>query len=232
MSKSDGVNGSQSFLVFSNDLKDVDRLFEIHKEMTKGVSGSHHNLDPINKSIVVLLCAAWEAYVENVAQEAVKSAIGSGLTASALPNGMRERVIARIFDKDEPLSPWDLAGHNWQLVVEAEIERMCDGLNGGLNTPNSKNVSKIFRSALGINITESWRWQRMKPDNARKKLNKLVAERGTYAHGGVPDRSARIGACWNHRTHVSRIVESTDYAVNARVRDMCGQPMYPDGSAP
>ena len=58
---------SPAVLSFRENMKDVNRLMEIHKELTGDDAGRRHGVEVLNKSAVVLITACWEAFVEDVA---------------------------------------------------------------------------------------------------------------------------------------------------------------------
>jgi len=50
------------------------------------------------------------------------------------------------------------------------------------HTPSTDRVRPIFIKYLGIDITESWKWNNVEPDEARAELNRLAKKRGDIAH--------------------------------------------------
>jgi RiboL-PSP-HEPN len=100
-------------------------------------------------------------------------------------------------------------------MFRGKVEQMCDGLYGGLNTPNYKNVKGMMKDIFGIaDIKEYWSWQGMKPDQAATKLDDLVNLRGALAHGGRVRGSLSIGVCQTYNNHIKALVEATDGAVS------------------
>ena len=53
------------------------------------VSSGRRNLEVLNKSAIVLLCAIWEAYCEDLADEALRHLLAYSRDYSALPKFSR-----------------------------------------------------------------------------------------------------------------------------------------------
>lgn len=205
---------SSSLEKYQANYTDVQRLLEIHETITQGVQGRHYKLEALNKSIVILLCASWEAYVEDVTREGFNFLLRAVTDPSQLPEGIRAQVAASVRE-GKPDAIWRLAGRGWKTVARELIAQKCDGLAGGLNTPKSKNVSQLLRTAFGFNVTQSWTWTRMTQERTREKLDQLVDARGMYAHGQQPLEAITKQRCSQFQAHVQNLVSRTDVAINA-----------------
>jgi hypothetical protein len=87
-----GFHGSKEQLMASNALQDhleavlidAEELVAAHANLCTGKRGRQYGLGAINRAIVVMCAAAWEAYVEEIVREAINSLIpptGSARTA-------------------------------------------------------------------------------------------------------------------------------------------------------
>jgi hypothetical protein len=56
---------------FEANRQDVDRLMQLHTTEGGDEPGRRVGLEVLNKSAIVLLCAIWEAYVEDLATEVI-----------------------------------------------------------------------------------------------------------------------------------------------------------------
>lgn len=81
----------------------------------------------------------------------------------------------------------------------AQTRFMRDSLANDLkyfHTPSADRVRPLFQKYLGLDITDSWKWNMMEPSGARNELNKLAKKRGDIAHrsgrpaNGVPAKHA------------------------------------------
>ena len=67
----------------------------------------------------------------------------------------------------------------------AQTRFMRDSLANDLkyfHTPSADRVRPLFQKYLGLDITDSWKWNMMEPSGARNELNKLAKKRGDIAH--------------------------------------------------
>ena len=51
---------------------DLERLWELHGQEAGTNPGRKYNVDVLNRAAVVMVCAAWEAYCEDVVAEAIE----------------------------------------------------------------------------------------------------------------------------------------------------------------
>jgi hypothetical protein len=90
---------------FERAYTDVQVLFDVHAALTEGVQGRNRHMTPaVLKSSIVLMCAAWEAYVEDVCLEASRT-VGQNLqNPSKLPTGIQQRILSRLSEDKHQLS--------------------------------------------------------------------------------------------------------------------------------
>lgn len=62
------------------------------------------------------------------------------------------------------------------------IRRRLDHEISRLHNPTSEKVKKLFVEFLGVDITESWRWNNYSPKDARERLDKWLKMRGDAVH--------------------------------------------------
>jgi len=66
-------------------MRDVDRIIQTHSSIQNGTPGNM-GLGHLTRAGVLLLCAAWELYIEEVIIELVKHSIGRCVSPDDLPN--------------------------------------------------------------------------------------------------------------------------------------------------
>ena len=66
--------------------------------------------------------------------------------------------------------------------TKAYIRRRLDHEINRLHNPTSDKVKKLFVEFLGVDITESWRWNNYTPKDARERLDKWLKMRGDAVH--------------------------------------------------
>src|SRR3989442_15470552 len=104
---------SQAKKRFDQNCKDVDRLLEIHQDIAGDAPGRKYGVEVLNKSAVVLICAFWESYLEDVIEEALDRIVSKTTDIVKLPLDLRKVVAKAIKQDAHDLSPWNLAGDGW-----------------------------------------------------------------------------------------------------------------------
>lgn len=66
--------------------------------------------------------------------------------------------------------------------TSAYIRRRLDHEINRLHNPTSDKVKKLFIEFLGVDLTESWRWNNYTPKEARERLDKWLKMRGDSVH--------------------------------------------------
>jgi len=153
-------------------LADVGRLLEAVPR--SGAAGPRRSAEVIYRAAVVLTSAAWEAYLEDLASEALFRIVagyrkGQRLSAAAQEVGVR--TSRRI----------DLAAIEWKSSRAAQLQRTL--LLGPFNTPKAANTDNLFQKTLDLQgLSRSWFWKRVSCAEAARRLDAFVTLRGDIAH--------------------------------------------------
>jgi hypothetical protein len=107
---------SKAKAIFVSNCADVDRLVEIHKDIAGDAPGRKYGVEVLNKSAIVLICAFWEAYIEDVVAEGLAAIVTNAPDPGSLPEKLRKIVAKSIKTDVNELSPWALAGDGWKAV--------------------------------------------------------------------------------------------------------------------
>jgi hypothetical protein len=212
---------------FEQNANDVELLLGVHEFLGGTDAGRRGPAEQVlNRSGVVLVCAIWEAYCEDLASEALDHLVTNVSGPDALPVQLRRRVAKELKLDAHELSPWRLAGDGWKRHVTRRLDDLRVDRNRGLNAPKAANIQTLFDGALGIDdITANWFWSNMSRTRARDKLNEYVTLRGEIAHrGSVP--GVQKGRVEGFLNHVARLAAKTDDTVNEFVESQCGTPLY------
>ena len=202
---------TEAYARFRSGESDVDRLFEIHPKLTGGVQGKSKQLTkPLLKAILVFVAGSFESYCEDMIVELAKRLAASAKDSTVLHKSMRQRLASKLHAEKDQLSVWRLSGEGWRSEYRSEVEALCSGPRGGLNTPNSRNLKELFRQTLNIaDITTCWKWQNMDPSAAVTKLDRLIELRGAIAHGRDPG-SLNVNYCRSLSDHVKNLAQEID----------------------
>jgi len=165
----------------------VDRLLSIHSAVGGSRPGRRHQLEILNKSAIVLACAFWEAFVEDLAADALLHLAKYADTAQDLPQELRKSVLNDLKASKHELAMWDIADDNWRELLRDRARKIVEVRDRTLSNPSSGKVDDFFcQQARLIRVSDSWRWPGISPDKARHKLNEFVQLRNVIAHRGGP----------------------------------------------
>lgn len=183
------ADGPSPSLYFRDQLTEVGRLLDIHGALTGRGPGRRHNVEILNKSAVVFLCASFEAFVERLASDAYSSIVNSADNHSQLPLRVRQLIAKQIKESRHDLQPWLLAGDGWRAIVEEHRSATLKRHVGHFNTPKMANIVELLSDLLGIrNLSREIRWRGMGAEAASAKLTEFITLRGALAHGERPAR--------------------------------------------
>lgn len=168
---------------FKTSVSDVKHLMEFHEEVGGTAPGKReYRLQSLNKSAVVLLCAAWESYVEDVIRECADVAIGKAKLASDLPKALQGLIVKTIEADKHELAMLSLAGEGWRDRAKSAVESVV----APFNTPKAQRVATLFKTVLGVaDIHKGWSWHKNQNGEPATRLDEFVELRGAIAHGGV-----------------------------------------------
>ncbi len=216
---------SKSRKQFAENKKDVDNLLLFHSE--KGGTGPgrrEKRLEVLHKSAIVLITAIWEAFCEDLAEEALEHIVKHTDDASKLSNDIRKQVAKELSKDDHNLAVWQLSGDGWKKCLRDRFEVMREERNRKLNTPKAGPIDGLFELAIGLTaLSGAWYWPGMAAQQARDKLDKYVSLRGEIAHRGASTDTCKKGHVEDYLNHVSRVVEKTDTRVSNFVKTTSGK---------
>jgi hypothetical protein len=191
---------------FKSALVDTENLMWFHSEFGGDEPGRRAKyFQSLSKSAVILLCSAWEAYVESVILEVIEAQIASANEARNLPATLQTLITVHMKRRKEDASWLEVAGEGWRKVAR----QCCIAELDNLHAPHTKAVSAKFRTIIGIaEISDSWRWKAAR--NIDTRIDKLVELRGDLAHATSSDMSVAKTKVTSNINLVERVVECTD----------------------
>lgn len=156
-----------------NTLVDVDRIISSHAQLNHD-GGGKRGLGHITRSGVLMLCAAWELYVEEVGLEIAHHLADRALEPGDLPDKVQKSIAKYVRNHKHDLKPLELANAGWGHVYLSYAQERISSLN----TPKSGPVDEIYEHILGWeNASNSWAC-------GTKTINEFVKMRGEIAHRG------------------------------------------------
>lgn len=202
--------GSLARQAFLTNCEEIDRLAEIHGDITPSGRGRKWKVEALHKAAFVLITAFWEAFCEDLAAEGLQHLVEHG-AADRLPKHLQKQVARELKEENHELAIWRLAGDGWRDVLTRRLAQMAEERNRNLNTPKSVQINTLFANTLGVeNVAESWTWTRMSAGRAQEKLDDFISRRGDIAHRGTAAESVTKKDVTNYYNHVKELVDCTE----------------------
>lgn len=208
----------------SDNSDDFDRLWEIHGTEGGTDRGRKYGVEVLNKSAVVLVCAAWEAYCEDIIEESIKNMVADCNDFEKLPKRLKTRVADSLKSDNHDHAVWRLAGDGWRAEIESNASSTIDEMTGHWNNPKSGPVKKLFDQALGIeDVTKDWTWKGKGGSVVKStaRLDGFITLRGEIAHRQKPKNSVHKKDGKDFYNHVCKLADKIDETVNAVLQNVC-----------
>lgn len=207
---------SKSFNSFKYNLIDVDRLREAHTALHNGEQG-RKGLGHITRSGVVMLCASWEHYCENLLRESAKYLSEKLNGALDLPKEVQKEISKAVRESNHELKPLHLCGDGWKQVYQDHANVLLNALH----TPKSGKLNDHFKRLLGIEkLSSAWAL-------GENTLDDFVSVRGGIAHVGRHADYVTINNLNTYRDQIYQYAVETDNSISAYLKvatKMTGKP--------
>ncbi|MCV2868194.1 HEPN domain-containing protein [Defluviimonas sp. WL0002] len=180
---------------------DVVQLIATHGLLNAPGRGRRY-LGHITRSGVVMLCAAWELYTEEVIVEGIDFLVKSSMSPEFLPANVKTEIASVAKKSKHDHGALELCGDGWKDVYKNAAVAEC----AVLNTPKFSQVSGLFQKWLGVPAEElegAWR-------HPADSLNDFVGLRGEIAHRGADAQYVRIERLTELTNLVDDLVVDTD----------------------
>ena len=202
---------SKSLQNFENNLLvDVDRLVDSHAELNHDGMG-RRGLGHITRSAILMLCAAWERYVENALIEGAQFLAEMSSSPRELPLVIQQTIAKSVTAKNQhELMCLSLAGTGWKDVYVELVRRETELLN----TPKSRQLDEMFGKFLAaVDISTQW-------SCGKDAFDAFVSLRGEIAHSGREASYVRIGDLEGYRATVLQTAIETDNFLATHLRNL------------
>jgi len=198
-------------------MKDVDRIIATHTTLLTGTPGKKA-LGHLTRAGLLLLCSAWELYIEEVLIEAVKACGDRAGSPDELPLPVQKTIARYVRESKHDLKPLALAGDGWK-TIHLDI---ANEVVAALNTPKKHNIDKIFRDLIGFeDLSGCW-------SVGAAAVNDFVEARGDVAHRGSDSGYIKISKLnKTYKANICRAAIDTDNAVTTHIRESFTPKSYP-----
>ncbi len=192
--------------VFENALVDAENLMWFHEEFGGADPGKRAAyFQSLSKSAIILLCSAWESYVETIILEIVDLQISLAKEALHLPLNLQSISTVHIKAMKDDRAWLKVAGEGWRKIAR----EACLANLGRLHSPHTKAVSDQFNTILGVEkISEAWSWKAAR--NIGGRIDNLVKLRGDLAHAKSSQMSVQKLIVTQNINLIRRVVDCTD----------------------
>ena len=208
---------SQSYSIFQNLLVDVDKIiktYNILKDNGKNLGGLGH----LSRSGILMLCAAWETYNEELLLETIDVICNHVDNASLLPVKVKKTISTKIRADRNEIMPIELTGFGWKNYWKIEAEKEVQALN----TPKSDKLKILFHRYTGIDdITSFWE------NYSDYEIDNFVSLRGGIAHKGRNAKNVRIDSLKNYYEIIKLTVIDTDSYLAEHIKNNYIKSGYP-----
>lgn len=210
---------SNAFQNLEGKKADLDRMWWFHSESGGDLQGRRFGLEVLNKAVVVFVCAAWEAYCEDVILEAKGHILTNCHDPNLLSNHAKTPIADALRESRSHLDVWRLAGDGWKTMWATHVDTKVVKLH----TPKPKNLIKLFKQTLGIaDITHNWSWQNCDCQKAKSRLNGFVTLRGEIAHKLNTPNSVKKTHGETFYMHTKQLAEKIELTVANKIQEMTG----------
>jgi uncharacterized protein YeaO (DUF488 family) len=120
-------------------------------------------LQSLSKASIVLVCSAWESYIEDIIRECVIFDVERAKTSIEINKTLTQLVHKKIKDSQDHRTWHSVSGSQWKHFVT----KWANDEISELSTPNSYQINKLFDKVLGHkNISLYGEWKNMKSKKA------------------------------------------------------------------
>ena len=200
---------SAAYSEFNQNLTDVHRLVLLHRRES-GTGRGRRGLGHLTRGGLLLLCAAWERYVETVLAEGAQNLAGRLPDINGLPAAVRQKVTNHA---NNNATAWNAA----QLTTSVWVQIYADAIKvrvDKLHTPKHHKLRPLFEEFLTVpDIGAAW-------STGTVPIDDFVVLRGEVAHRGGQSRYIRFGQLEDLEVSVKRYVRETDNFLSDHLRTM------------
>lgn len=208
-----------AFEDLSDNLSQVDRLMEIHEDMTGADRGRRFGVEVLNKSAIVLVTACWESFVEDLASEGFEQLVARAATSADVPVKVRVRASQSLREAKDERKVWDLADGGWRTMLRGYRTELI----APFNTPKTKNIDDLYERLLDIEaLSTSWYWQKMSRQSASERLDGFVVLRGGIAHRVSAARAVTKKDVQDYRRFARQLAVKSANAVRTHLHGLMG----------
>ena len=206
---------SNAYKNYQKNLVDVKRLIESHS-VESGSKKGKKGLGHLTRSGIVMLCASFEVFIEEIVEETISIYIDRIPSIKDFPKQVKKRLVYKAKENNNELEILNLTGDGWkQSLVNYSKHDL-----GSLHTPKCHVIDTVTNRYIGIkDFSSTW-------DFNKKELNDFVSIRGEIAHNGAKARYIKIKYLKESVEKITKLVQEIDCKICDHINEKtcCGQP--------
>lgn len=208
---------SNAYINFLHIRLDVLKLIETHNFYAQNKRG-RKNLGHLTRSALVMLCAAWERYNEDLLLESIEYLSDKISDINNLNKTIKKTISLKVKNDKNEIKPIELAGNGWKNVWinYAKLE------TNSLHTPKSNKLEQLFHIYLGVTKYTSF-WKTANPD----EIDKFVSDRGEIAHNGSKATYVTMTKLRKYQDLIVENVIEIDSKIATELKKMSGLSLLP-----
>ena len=154
-------------------LVDVNRIVASHATLNHS-GGGRRGLGHLTRSGVLMLCASWELYIEELAVEISDYLSARAGSPKDFPIPVQKELAKTVKEHKHELRSLEMAGSGWKdlykSLVKAEVAK--------INTPKAAPIDELYLRNLG------WKSPSVNWSRGASFIDEFVSTRGDIAHRG------------------------------------------------
>ena len=223
------MNEPKHIETLRSNLSEIQRLVDIHGQISGVGPGYKHNVQILNKSAIIMLISMWESYIEDLAEMAFDYLLNSAKLPEVIPSKVLTLASNKLKKDKNDKAVWKLAGDGWKNVLKTHREYVLDKYIGKLNTPRPKQIDSIYYELLGMqSLSSLWYWRSMSNTQAISALENLITLRGSIAHKLSTSKSVTKAHVHKSVTLVLRMAIISSNRVNKHLEKITGENPWDD----
>ena len=199
--------------------EDIDYFVSLHESETGTERGRRYGVEPLNRAMIVFICASWDAYCNDVIRDAAEILSERLDRPNDLPKPLAKAFANWVKSQKHDLKVFDLVGDGWRKLYRDFVDEKLEGFN----TPKPSKLIDLFNKTLDIeDVTANWRWQKCNVEKARTRLDRFVTLRGEIAHRMRADAKVGKKDGRTFHNHVGLLAGKTDATVREHLITVTG----------
>jgi len=143
--------------IYLDNIIEVENLLSIHEKVSGIGRGRKVDVEILNKSIIVLLVACWESFIEVIIEDAFTIMLNSARTHTIFPSSVLTKASKEIRSPKDDREIWKIAGDGWRQVLTDYKDNLLRNQIDYFHSPKANNIGELCENILGLkNITSHW----------------------------------------------------------------------------